>query len=1111
MGKDNMRGRMSDKLRVQSFSELLSSILQEYERNQAIFGIHSSLFYNPRPDSPYATEMFGSYLETPIGPAAGPHTQLARNIISSWLSGGRFIELKTVQIMDELTIPRPCIDAADEGYNVEWSQELKLEDSVNEYINAWVAIHILRRVLGFDDKIPFGTIFNMSVGYDLKGIKQPRMMRFMDVMGDASQEISIIKQEIAERWPEYADIEIPNCLTNNVTLSTMHGCPPDEIEQISRYLLEERGLNTIVKLNPTLLGKQEVMSILHRELGYSEMEIPDAVFDNDLQYDRAVRLIADMKEVAKAHDLFFGVKLGNTLPVANHRKTLPGDEMYMSGRALYPITMTLFHKLMREFNGDLNVSFAGGADALNVVDIISSGACPVTCATELLKPGGYSRLLQFLESIEEAMNKQGAADLSDLSNGKMDTLRNAVTAARSDIRYKRSYHIDGLPKLSSQLNMFDCIEAPCSATCPVGQDVPDYAWLIAHGEYDKALAVILARNPLPGITGYICTHVCQTKCTRNDYDESVAIRRLKRYAVENGSASLTPIGQTEEKVAIIGAGPSGLSAACFLALNGVSVTVFEAKDFVGGMPAIAPEFRLPQRIVDEDVDRIANLGVRIETNHAIQAAPEELIKEGFSAVYVASGFQRDVLLDIEGLAGQGTYTAIDMLDGVRRGDRLDLGDKILVIGGGNTAMDAARTAARIAGVPTTIIYRRTRAEMPADGEEIEDLIAEENSIEELLSPVRVLREGRRIVALRCVRNRLGEQGPDNRRQPIPIEGSEIDIPADTLILAIGQRPDLLFLDKSKLSVTDRGRIAVKDEAGTTVVEHIYAGGDAVRGPATIIEAVADGQRAARAICGKLGVDYRHLEAQHPVLSNKDVLDVKRARARKVRQIHPSVLSSSERRGFDLVEGVFTQEEARAEASRCLQCSTICDKCVDVCPNRANYSYKITPFEMSLPVVRCVSGGMEVVRQELFSLRQERQILHVDDFCNKCGVCETFCVHSGNPERDKPRLFFDEGDFQQEENNAFHVSKTSIRSRNHGHESRLAIEGDSLQYEDEWLTIGFSSALDIQEMALKKRFAGKRSLKHIGPMVAVLRGVRDTLPFLAEISEGPDKEDGKWGR
>jgi len=342
-------------------------------------------------------------------------------------------------------------------------------------------------------------------------------------------------------------------------------------------------------------------------------------------------------------------------------------------------------------------------------------------------------------------------------------------------------------------------------------------------------------------------------------------------------------------------------------------------------------------------------------------------------------------------------------------------------------------------------------------------------------------------------------------------GSEIDIPADTLILAIGQRPDLLFLDKSKLSVTDRGRIAVKDEAGTTVVEHIYAGGDAVRGPATIIEAVADGQRAARAICGKLGVDYRHLEAQHPVLSNKDVLDVKRARARKVRQIHPSVLSSSERRGFDLVEGVFTQEEARAEASRCLQCSTICDKCVDVCPNRANYSYKITPFEMSLPVVRCVSGGMEVVRQELFSLRQERQILHVDDFCNKCGVCETFCVHSGNPERDKPRLFFDEGDFQQEENNAFHVSKTSIRSRNHGHESRLAIEGDSLQYEDEWLTIGFSSALDIQEMALKKRFAGERPLKHIGPMVAVLRGVRDTLPFLAEISEGPDKEDGKWGR
>ncbi len=1088
---------MTDKLRVQSFSELLSSILQEYAHNQAIFGIHRSLFYIPKPNSVYATEMFGNQLETPVGPAAGPHTQLARNIVSSWLSGGRFIELKTVQIKDELAIPRPCIDVADEGYNVEWSQELKLEDSLNEYINAWVVIHVLRRLLGFEGKVPFGTIFNMSVGYDLDGIKQPRMVSFVDKMLDASEEISAIKKQLAERWPEYSNIDIPTCLTNNVTLSTMHGCPPEEIEQITRYLIEERGLNTIVKLNPTLLGRDEVLSILHEDLGYTEMKVPDPVFDNDLQYDRAVQLIRDMKKLAKARGLFFGIKLSNTLPMSNHRNTLPGDEMYMSGRALYPVTMSLFYKLMREFEGDLNISYAGGADALNVVDILSSGACPVTCASELLKPGGYSRLLQFVEAIDNAMNAEGAGNLKDMALGKLDKLKKAVSAARTDHRYRKAYHLNGLPKLSSRLDMFDCITAPCSVTCPVEQDVPDYAWLIAHGEYDKALSVILARNPLPGITGYICTHICQTKCTRNDYDESVAIRRLKRYAVENGKASFTPISRSEAKVGIIGSGPSGLAAACLLALNGADVTIFEAKDVIGGMPAIAPKFRLPQEIINNDLERIKGLGVRIETNHPIKTAPEELLKEGFAAVYVASGFQRDATLDIEGLSGQGTYTAINMLERVRKGQEIVLGSKILVIGGGNTAMDAARTAARIAGVPTTVIYRRTSAEMPADAEETDDLIAEGNRIEELLSPVRVIRDGKDIVALRCVRNRLGEQGVDNRPRPIPIEGSEIDIPADTLIIAIGQRADLSFVDKSKLSVTDKGRITAEEKTGATDVKCVYAGGDATRGPATIIKAIADGQRAARAICSELDLDYKDLEVQHPKLSHQDILDVKRARARKMEQVRPRVLPPSQRQGFDLVEQGFTEEQARSEASRCLQCSTVCDKCVDVCPNRANYTYDITPFEASLPILRCINGDVQIERKEQFRVHQRRQILHVDDFCNKCGVCETFCVHDGNPERDKARLFLDETEFQQQDNNAFRICGNMIRAFDQGHESSLIMKQDRLKYEDEWLNITLSSALEVQDMSLKKAFTGKKSLMHIGAMVALLRGVTKSLPFLAQ--------------
>ncbi|HIP95644.1 MAG TPA: putative selenate reductase subunit YgfK, partial [Anaerolineae bacterium] len=526
---------------------------------QSIFGIHRSLFYTPKPDSPYAIpDIFGHYLATPIGPGAGPHTQLAQNIICAWLSGGRFIELKTVQIMDELEIPRPCIDMEDEGYNVEWSQELKLEQSAGEYVKAWVLIHVLRRLLGFEDSAPFGTIFNMSVGYNMEGIRSPRMTRFMDRLQDASEEIAEMQAVLEEKFPRFAGMDIPTRLTNNVTLSTMHGCPPDEIEAIGKYLLEERGLHTTVKLNPTLLGKDEVMHILHDHLGFREIHIPDAVFEHDLQYDRAVQLISALKKVAAEQGLSFGVKLSNTLAMANHKGLLPGDEMYMSGRSLYPITMNLFNKLAHEFDGALNVSYSAGADAFNLTKILAAGARPVTAVSDLLKPGGYSRMLQYLENLERDMREPGVRDLEELARDRLANLEREAARALDDPRYKKDYHPYGLPKVESGLDLFDCIVAPCVERCAVNQDVPAYAWLIAHKEYNKALAVILARNPLPGVTGYVCTHLCQTKCTRNNYDEPVAIRALKRFAARVGTTHASPLHAGGKRVAIIGSGPSGL-------------------------------------------------------------------------------------------------------------------------------------------------------------------------------------------------------------------------------------------------------------------------------------------------------------------------------------------------------------------------------------------------------------------------------------------------------------------------------------------------------------------------------------------------------------------------
>ncbi len=1111
---------MSDTMNVQPFEVLLNWILKEYESSQSIFGIHRSLFYVPKKDSPYAIEhLFGHYLATPIGPGAGPHTQLAQNIICAWLSGGRFIELKTVQISDELDIPRPCIDMEDEGYNVEWSQELKLDQSASEYVKAWVLIHILRRMLGFES-LPFGTVFNMSVGYNLEGIQSPPMTRFMDKLEDASEEIAEIRAVLREKFPQFDDIEIPAKITNNVTLSTMHGCPPDEIEQIGRYLLEERGLHTAVKLNPTLLGKEAVMRILHDHLGFTEIRIPDRVFEHDLQYDRAVELIETLKEVAAEQWLTFGLKLSNTLALANHKGVLPGDEMYMSGRTLYPITINLFHKLSQEFGGDpsassgqaLNVSFSAGADAFNLTDILAAGAWPVTTVTDLLKPGGYSRLLQYLENLDKDMHDLGMTSLEELARDKLASLERAAVRALEDPRYKKGYYPHGLPKVESKLSLFDCITAPCVEKCAVHQDVPEYAWLIGQKRYADALEIILSRNPLPGVTGYVCTHLCQARCTRNNYDQPVAIRALKRFVAESSRETrFFPKNLVSGvRVAVIGSGPSGLAAAYFLALNGVETIIYEAQDRPGGVLAIAPTFRLPEAVVQEDINRIKNLGVKIALSHPITSPPEELLADGFDAVYIATGAGKDARLGIEGEEGEGVYHSLDLLDRVRRGERVDLGSKVLVIGGGNSAMDAARTARRLTNGTVTIVYRRTRSEMPADEEEIEGALVEGVILEELASPTRIILQEGRVAALECVRNELGEPGPDGRRRPIPVVGSEFQIGADSIVIAIGQ-----VLEVGDWVVE---ALAVDPLTLATSVPGVFAGGDAVRGPATIVEACADGRRAAEAICQQLGLPFERPSVHLPVLSGEEIAQVKRVRARKAAQYEGAMLPPDQRGGFDpstssghrLVEATLTEEAALAEAARCLQCSTLCDKCVEVCPNRANYAFSlrlhsgqvVAPVSLTLPTVSCQQGSLAVTGEEVFQIEQPRQIIHVDDFCNECGNCGTFCVHHGKPYLDKPRLFLREDDFELEDDNAFYVERVAkgwaIRRREGGKEARLSVEdgGDEVNFESDLLRMRISSAdFQIKAMEMKKDFRGEFSLAGAAEMYVILKGLSTALSFL----------------
>lgn len=1123
---------MSDYLMIQPFAVQLRRILKEYEANGSIFGIHKSFFYTPKPDAPMpgiafaVPNVYGKYLATPIGPSAGPHTQLSQNIISAWLCGGRFIELKTVQILDELEIPRPCIDMEDEGYNVEWSQELKLEESAHEYVVAWAILHLLPRILGWDGRDgvtppvgaqsvgvhSMGAIFDMSVGYNLEGIQSPRVVNFMNKMENAAEEVAQIKAILRRDFPQFADIEIPDSIANSITLSTMHGCPPDEIERITEYLLTERKLHTIVKMNPTLLGKEQVLDILHNALGFKEIYIPDSVFEHDIAYDKAVGLIGRMQALAAQQGLAFGVKLSNTLAMHNHKQVMPGDEMYMSGRALYPVTMNLFNKLAHEFNGNLRVSYSAGADALNVATIASCGPVPITACSDLLKPGGYARFSQWLDNLGAAMAAAGATSLEQFSANKLENLQAAAAAALTDHRWKKEYVPYGLPKVRSGLGLWDCIVAPCMEQCAVCQDVPEYNWWIKEGDPDKALDVILARNPLPGVTGYVCNHLCQTRCVRNDYEETVAIRALKRYAEENGVATpLVPKEKVGKRAAVIGSGPSGWSAAFYLALNGIDVTIFEAKDVIAGMMRMVPVFRLPWEVIQRDVDRVLGMGVQLALNHPITGAPEKLLDQGFDAVYLATGFQRDTPLRIPGMDGPGVWAALTLLDRTRRGERPHLGSKALVIGGGDTAMDAVRTSQRLTGNPTTIVYRRTRQEMPASIEEIEGALEEGNVLLELTTPVRVVRAGEgpsagdagAVVALECLRNELGEPGPDGRRRPVAIPGSEFQIPCDTVIVAVGQNPDFAFLEGSVVTVCSDGGIAIDHTSGSTGVPGVYAGGDAAEaGPESIIAACGDGRRAAESICWQFGVPFDQPPADMPRLTAEEITEVKHVRARKLPQVPTNMLPIELRQSFDLIDLSFTREQAEAEAARCVQCTTFCDKCVEVCPNRANQTFLMRPVDVMLPRLTMTRDAARVTGYERFVIGQERQIININDFCNACGDCTTFCVHHGQPWLDKPRLFLNEKDFLAENHNAYRITNGNrnsdcrvIRHRDMGRETRLSRDNGHLVYECPEARIVLTHDFEVRDVAVRKQFTGSLSLRDAAELAVLLKGVTDTLPHL----------------
>lgn len=1032
------------------------------ESRETVLGIPKGSFARPEPR--FCSRLLGRELAAPLGVAAGPHSQLAQNIVAAWLCGARFVELKTVQVLDDLEISRPCIDSADETFNCEWSQELKLEQSFDEYLKAWVLVHALAAKTGLPAP---GTLFAMSVGYNLEGIRNERVQRFIASMRDASTSIPSAVEAVAKAWPGVRDVEVPASISDHITLSTMHGCPPAEIEKIALYLLEELGVHTWVKLNPTLLGPERLRGLLNETFRYG-VEVPDAAFGHDPKLEDALPMVKRLAAAARAAGREFGVKLSNTLEVVNHRPVLPSNEkmMYMSGRALHPLTLSLAKLVDDELDGRVPISFCGGADAWNFADLVADGMTPVTVCTDLLKPGGYARLAQYLENLGATMDAAGAESLDAFVErtsggaGPRGNLARHVERVVADGRRGRFARRERplVFKGERALGPFDCIAAPCVDACPAHQNIPDYLWLVAHGRETEAIEVIRRSNALPGVTGSICDHPCTERCVRNLYDAPLGIREIKRFAFENGTSKPEVAGEAKGvRVAIVGAGPAGLSAALNLARAGIASEVFEAKGRVGGMVGGAvPRYRLSDEKLAVDLERLRSLGVAIHLNTAVgKDVPLDDLRARFDYVFLGAGAQKGKKLGIPGEDAEGVLDALVFLDGLREGVKRDLGKKVLVVGGGNSAMDGARSAKRLVGKDgeVSLVYRRTRAEMPADPEEVRDCEVEGIGLKTLLAPVRVVVENGRAVGLACQRMKLGEPDASGRARPVPVVGSEVVLEADTIVTAIGQETALELLGGAALETNWDGTLAAKPATGETSQAGLYAGGDVVRGPASIIKAVADGRAAADAIARLHGVE----PIAEPHLAKG--LSPAAALAKKARLVAPEPvpeLPVVERGGFDEVLLPLSSEAARREAARCLDCDEVCSLCVTVCPNRANLAYEVSPLAIELPFFVVEGGRLVPAGTTTHRVAQAVQIVNLGDACNECGNCVPFCPTSGAPWRDKPKFWLDAAGFAEAKGDAFRMTRDGdalvLEARIAGRAHRLEHHGALAEYRSESLRV-----------------------------------------------------------
>jgi putative selenate reductase len=480
------------------FSDLVKRMFLEPEKQQTIFDLPLRKMYVPDPTLDTSVKFHGKIAANPLGPAAGPQTQMAQNIVLSWLGGSRILELKTVQINDKLVINRPCIDMTNVGYNIEFSQELRLQESLQEYVAGMMLIEMLKasNLLQFPpsafDKT--STIYDFSLGYDLAGISSQPIRDFIASLRNAKKHIDKLRLQIPDRWKQFRNLPYPEQISNTVTLSTFHNCPPEEIEKICHFLLTEIGMDVVVKMNPTMLGLDELNHLLHERLGFKDIHVNEKAIDAGLKFDESISMVRRLQETGKKLGLSVGAKFSNTLEVINHKTFFPKDEiMYLSGLPLHVITMQLVERWRQSYGPDCPISFSAGVDKHNFANCVACGFVPITTCSDLLKVGGFGRLFEYLKNLEQEMKKLGVTNIDDfilkregnenraLESAKKDN-RNRGTAVNyagflnispinirtlADERYAFEKNKAVPKRIDSMLWLYDCINCDkCIPVCP---------------------------------------------------------------------------------------------------------------------------------------------------------------------------------------------------------------------------------------------------------------------------------------------------------------------------------------------------------------------------------------------------------------------------------------------------------------------------------------------------------------------------------------------------------------------------------------------------------------------------------------------------------------------